>query len=190
MNRAERLAMWTVRALLIIYLYYVFKIIVLKFGTPDLAFLTGQLARNLSQPDRILTRLSVGNFVPFHEITNALQSMSSHSLINLIGNIVIFIPFGLFLGLLDKKRTWLSAAGCSFALSLCLELTQVVLTVGSFDVDDLLLNTAGGTIGFALCRIGLRLSGGRAVRQKGEHAGTGKRKGEQKGGQSGQTGLY
>lgn len=38
----------------------------------------------------------------------------------------------------------------SFLFSLCIELTQLICKVGSFDVDDLFLNTVGGALGFLL----------------------------------------
>ena len=77
-------------------------------------------------------------------------------MINLVGNIAIFIPLGLFLGLLSKNGG-MPLAGtmlASFGLSLMLEGGQAVFAIGSFDVDDLMLNTAGGVIGglvFKLC---------------------------------------
>ena len=70
-------------------------------------------------------------------------------MINLVGNIAIFIPLGLFLGLLSKNGG-MPLAGtmlASFGLSLMLEGGQAVFAIGSFDVDDLILNTAGGVIG-------------------------------------------
>ena len=38
----------------------------------------------------------------------------------------------------------------SFELSLVVELIQLITKVGSFDVDDLLLNTVGGMFGFVI----------------------------------------
>ena len=38
----------------------------------------------------------------------------------------------------------------SFGLSLCVEMIQFITQVGSFDVDDLILNTLGGLIGYYL----------------------------------------
>lgn len=36
----------------------------------------------------------------------------------------------------------------SLGMSLCIETTQLIFRVGSFDVDDLLLNTLGGALGY------------------------------------------
>lgn len=70
-------------------------------------------------------------------------------------NIVLTIPFGVYLRYffkIDFKKTILF----SFALSLFFELTQLSGLYGIyprpyrlFDVDDFLLNTTGGLIGFA-----------------------------------------
>jgi glycopeptide antibiotics resistance protein len=72
---------------------------------------------------------------------------------NLFGNVIIFIPFGFFLPMASKYRSFLSTVFYSFGLSLCVETFQLVTKVGSFDVDDLLLNTAGGLIGYIIFEI-------------------------------------
>ena len=60
---------------------------------------------------------------------------------NLFGNVIIFMPFGFFLPMASKYRSFLAAVFYSFTLSLCVETFQLLTKVGSFDVDDLLLNT-------------------------------------------------
>ena len=68
--------------------------------------------------------------------------------LNLFGNIAAFIPFGFFLPVLCPKcRSDLFTVFFSFECSLLVETIQLVSKVGSFDVDDLLLNTIGGFIG-------------------------------------------
>ncbi len=69
---------------------------------------------------------------------------------NLIGNVVIFMPFGFFMPMASKYRSFFSALFYSFGLSLCVETFQLVTKVGSFDVDDLLLNTIGGAAGYTV----------------------------------------
>ena len=69
-------------------------------------------------------------------------------LLNLLGNIVAFIPFGFFLPVLYPRcRSFLYTVFFSFEFSLMVETIQLVSKVGSFDVDDLLLNTLGGALG-------------------------------------------
>ena len=59
------------------------------------------------------------------------------------------MPFGFILPVVSRRgRTWYNTFLLGFFLSLCIESTQLVFKVGSFDVDDLLLNTVGGILGF------------------------------------------
>ncbi len=71
---------------------------------------------------------------------------------NVIGNILVFLPLGMFLpSLFTRCKNLLFTAFLSMELSLCVELVQLVTKVGSFDVDDILLNTVGGICGFIIC---------------------------------------
>ena len=76
---------------------------------------------------------------------------------NLFGNVVIFVPFGFFMPMASKYRSFFSTLFYSFGLSLCVETFQLLTKVGSFDVDDLLLNTIGGVIGYMIFVIGARI---------------------------------
>ena len=66
------------------------------------------------------------------------------------GNVIIFMPFGFFLPMASKYRSFFAAVFYSFTLSLCVETFQLLTKVGSFDVDDLLLNTIGGVAGYII----------------------------------------
>ncbi len=75
---------------------------------------------------------------------------------NLFGNVIIFMPFGFFMPMASRYSSCFSAVFYSFGLSLCVETFQLLTRVGSFDVDDLLLNTVGGLAGyviFAVCAV-------------------------------------
>ena len=97
------------------------------------------------------------NLVPFKEIKRFLiyydQLGKTAVLLNLLGNVAAFMPFGFFLPLVTAHRTkFFKVFLSSFALSLAIELIQLVSKVGSCDVDDLLLNTLGGIFGYwCLC---------------------------------------
>ncbi len=70
---------------------------------------------------------------------------------NLAGNVIGFIPFGMILPVIwPKTGKVLRILLLSFEFSLCVETIQLVWKVGSFDVDDLILNTLGGVIGYML----------------------------------------
>ncbi|XCP86308.1 VanZ family protein [Roseburia hominis] len=70
------------------------------------------------------------------------------SFANLFGNVLIFMPFGFFMPMASKYRSFFLTTVYSFALSMLVEVFQLVSKVGSFDVDDLLLNTIGGIVGY------------------------------------------
>ena len=74
--------------------------------------------------------------------------------LNVIGNVCVFVPFGMFLPrLFVKCQKLFSVLLFSLELSLGVELVQLITKVGSFDVDDLLLKTIGGILGYFLYRI-------------------------------------
>ncbi|MBR2045373.1 MAG: VanZ family protein [Agathobacter sp.] len=75
-------------------------------------------------------------------------------ILNVIGNIVVFMPIGMFLpSLFFRCKNIFFTTILSLELSLCVELVQLITKVGSFDVDDLLLNTLGGVCGFIVYSI-------------------------------------
>ncbi|RDY31535.1 VanZ family protein [Lachnotalea glycerini] len=77
---------------------------------------------------------------------------------NIIGNIICFIPFGCMLPILSTRcRKFALVTLISFELSLVIEVMQLLLKVGSFDVDDMVLNTCGGMLGFVFYHIADRL---------------------------------
>ncbi|MFD6248377.1 VanZ family protein [Streptomyces roseolus] len=77
------------------------------------------------------------------------------------GNVLLGVPFGILLPLLSRRaRGFLRVALLTAATMLLVELVQGALVTGrAFDVDDVLLNTTGALLGYAL--VGRRL--GRAV---------------------------
>jgi glycopeptide antibiotics resistance protein len=70
---------------------------------------------------------------------------------NIGGNIIGFIPLGILLPLAwPFFKKWWRLALLVFCISLSFEAFQLLTGVGVFDVDDLILNTGGGIIGFIL----------------------------------------
>ena len=95
------------------------------------------------------------NLVPFLEIKRFWQNreLIGHFavFINLAGNVLAFVPFGFFLPMLGSHARGLFRMGLfSFEFSLLVETIQLVSKVGSFDVDDLMLNTLGGILGYVI----------------------------------------
>ena len=74
-------------------------------------------------------------------------------MVNILGNVAAFAPFGFFLPALNKKyRNFFLTVLLSMLFSLSVEVMQLLLKVGIFDVDDIVLNTAGGMAGY-LCYV-------------------------------------
>ena len=85
--------------------------------------------------------------------------------VNILGNILAFAPFGFLLPLLEKKyRNFFYITFLSILFSLSIEVVQLVLKVGIFDVDDILLNTIGGIAGYLFYIISRGLFRGRKKR--------------------------
>ena len=102
------------------------------------------------------------NFVPFRTIRRFSRLLTPPvrpvflrmAVNNLLGNILMFIPLGyylpsLFVGLRKFWRTLLSTC---IIMSL-VEVLQLVLTVGTCDIDDLILNTIGSAFGYCIYRL-------------------------------------
>ena len=70
-------------------------------------------------------------------------------IVNILGNILAFAPFGFMLPLLNiKYRKFFLITFLSILFSLSVEVAQMLLKVGIFDVDDILLNSIGGILGY------------------------------------------
>ena len=88
------------------------------------------------------------NFIPFHEIFR-YEFGSKVFIHNIFGNILLFIPFGYFVSHTMKTRKPYAILTISLITSLVIEYTQ--LKIGrTFDVDDILLNVLGSTLGFLI----------------------------------------
>lgn len=72
-------------------------------------------------------------------------------LLNLVGNVIGFMPLGFLLPLaFPRVRGIVFMTLISFTTTLVIETCQLVSCTGSFDVDDLLLNTIGGILGYLI----------------------------------------
>ena len=95
------------------------------------------------------------NLKPFTEIGRYLSYIDTigvkNVLINLLGNVVCFMPLGFMLPVLSQRRWKLirTTLLCCLA-SVIVELTQLVSKLGSCDVDDVMMNTLGGFLGYIL----------------------------------------
>ena len=93
---------------------------------------------------------STSNFIPFKEMFR--YSIGSPLFYrNVIGNMLMFLPYGFFLSKFISIHKVQRIVFLSFIASTSIEITQ--LLIGRvFDVDDILLNILGGVVGFFLYR--------------------------------------
>ena len=70
-------------------------------------------------------------------------------LLNFLGNILMFLPIGLFTALLSDRPRWWKSTLYTLGTSLFIEVFQLFVSRGT-DVDDLILNTVGGLAGYWL----------------------------------------
>lgn len=113
--------------------------------------------KNISE---ILTYLNEHtNLIPFKTLAlyikgyaNAYVDIASLTT-NLLGNIIAFMPFGFFLPLFFPKCKNMKNFFWTITLIVFgIELSQLILMSGVFDVDDIILNVAGGIISFIICQ--------------------------------------
>lgn len=103
------------------------------------------------------------NLVPLREIRRYLQYpeiLGTYAVAtNLVGNVIGFLPFGAILPVLRRSVcSFWKVTLLSFEFSALIEVTQLITKVGCFDVDDIILNTLGGMLGYGIFSVcdGLR----------------------------------
>ena len=80
------------------------------------------------------------NLIPFAKIDVA----------EIILNVVIFVPLGIYAGVLFKRWVFIKKLFLFFLISLMFEGLQFVLRVGAFDITDVITNILGGLIGLLI----------------------------------------
>ena len=103
------------------------------------------------------------NITPFTEIKRYLTKLLEGDLmpfiINVCGNVVLFMPFGYMFGVFtDRKQTGavlglVDTFAATFLFCIAVEICQLLTKVGVFDVDDIILNVSGALLGYAAYRI-------------------------------------
>lgn len=107
------------------------------------------------------------NFVPFRSILFGFRWGGEMLVVNFLGNLAAFAPVGLLApAFWPRTGLALRVAAASFGLSFLIEALQYRSGSRVADVDDLILNTLGGLIGY-----GAWLSMGRGMRTMGRWRG-------------------
>ena len=91
------------------------------------------------------------NFIPFKEIMRYSYT-SKLFYKNVVGNMLLFIPFGYFVNNILKNKKVFVCIYVTLITSLSIEIIQ--MNIGrSFDIDDIILNICGGIIGYLIYKI-------------------------------------
>jgi glycopeptide antibiotics resistance protein len=96
------------------------------------------------------------NFIPFHEIMR-YEFCSRYFIHNVLGNVIMFLPFGFFVSYILKTKRPLAIFIITMITSVSIEVTQLLIG-RTFDVDDIILNIFGGMIGYLAYAIGSVIS--------------------------------
>ncbi len=92
------------------------------------------------------------NLIPFAMIFSYLGSMSFayESIFYLIGNLLCFFPFGFYYRIYKRQSDLARLILVPVLLSLLIEVSQILLGMGDFDVDDIIMNASGFYFGYFL----------------------------------------
>lgn len=101
------------------------------------------------------------NLIPFRTIQLFIRlaehTSSRHELklavINLLGNVIMFIPLGLLPFIYEKLRCFWKYLLCVVLTVCTIEAVQLFTLLGSMDIDDFLLNILGALIGFLFYKV-------------------------------------
>lgn len=143
------------RLMFLLYCLLLIKTILIKYPLSMIADIIAT-QNNIS----FSARINNSNFTLLHTITYYIQGEPSLNIAvqNIVGNFVPFIPFGALLPSSIKFfRSFLKATLFYIGFSLMIEVAQFFTSLGTFDVDDLLLNTLGAIVGFLIYKLGHRL---------------------------------
>lgn len=159
-SRGERFSRWIsegrgflrkhVRLVFFLYLLAVIKVIIFKYPLEQLRAIASTWRREV-----ILEGLDTANFTLFKTIRMYIDySYKLNSFENLVGNIVVFIPFGFLLPYVMRQgRNFFVMLLNAFVLVLGIEVFQLFSAFGAFDVDDILLNCLGAVLGYATYQV-------------------------------------
>ena len=134
---------------LIFFVYCLFLIMVL--------FLRSGREVNVS-PEAIRERFDTYvNLTPFGTIDNYVKALRNGNLSrtvflwNIVGNLVLFVPMGMFLPHLKKRLSGcIRCLGNILLIIVLIEALQLILGVGSLDIDDVILNFTGSVVGYVI----------------------------------------
>lgn len=87
------------------------------------------------------------NLIPFHESVIVNNSIRFSEIFD---NVLIFIPFGIFISILKSNGCFLKKTALIASVSLFYEVMQFIFAIGASDITDVIGNTLGGIIGITI----------------------------------------
>ena len=136
---------WKQEALLL--LMYINLAVIIRFVFYPFFAVDGQVQPLIIQAREIFPPRI--NLIPFLYITD--YEVKREALINIIGNVSLFIPTGIILPILYKRlNSFWKVLAVGALISLCIEIIQLPFSVRASDVDDLILNVLGVAIGYGI----------------------------------------
>lgn len=146
-----------IRFFFVIYILLVIRVIIFKYPLEHLREIAATWQKGV-----ILEGLGSANFIPFKTIKMYIEySYKLNSAENLLGNILVFVPFGFLFPMVSeepmgsgKGKHFFVMLLNAFVFVLGIEVFQLFSAFGAFDVDDILLNCLGASIGFECYRLG------------------------------------
>jgi glycopeptide antibiotics resistance protein len=103
-------------------------------------------------PPGITFSIADANLTPFKTILGYLIGEPTWRIAarNLLGNIVVLVPFGFLFAALYQKIKWSRVLLVGLFVGAILELLQVIFRSGIPDIDDIILNSFGVVIGYLI----------------------------------------
>ena len=96
------------------------------------------------------------NILPYMRIINLIplkESVLANGKIyysEIFYNILIFIPLGIYLGMIKKESKFIKKLTPIICLTLIYETLQFILHIGTSDITDIITNTLGGAVGIGI----------------------------------------
>lgn len=99
-----------------------------------------------------ITDLSLVPFSTFFDILSVRwYGWGEYIFLAIVGNMLLFVPFGMIFGnIVTCKYKGLLCLLFGFVVSLSIECIQLLYSIGTFEVDDMIINTWGAVIGCAM----------------------------------------
>jgi glycopeptide antibiotics resistance protein len=94
------------------------------------------------------------NFIPFTTILPYFMGYKGVVIagVNLVGNVALLVPVGFLLPLVYPYVSWRKMLAVAVLCGLLIEVSQAVLQIGIFDIDDVILNALGVMVGYGSVR--------------------------------------